>query len=141
MQLTIQVRNAELVGKGLANIRAAIPKISEATIKKSANAVIRRMKIYPPPPSKSKYVRTYRLQRSWRAKRSATGYTISADPVSKYGVRYGRYVVGFADSTGQAWMHVGRWNLLRDVLEDEVSKLPPMVEEHIRLTARREGLA
>lgn len=141
MQITIQVRNAELVGKGLANIRAEIPRISQRTIEKAANAIIKIMRVYPAPPAGSRYVRTYRLRDAWKAKRSITGYTVMADPVSRYGTHYGRYVVGYADATGQAWMHVGRWNLLRDVVEQQVEKLPPMVEEHVRLVARSEGLA
>lgn len=139
MQLTIQVKNAELVGKGLANIRAEIPRISELTIKKAADAIVKRMRIYPPAPSGSRYVRTYKLQNAWKASRVVNGYTVSADPVNR-GVHYGRYVVGDAYGTGQATVHAGRWQLLRDVTEKEVEKLPPMVEEHIKMVARRENL-
>lgn len=141
MQITIQVRNAQLVGKGLANIRAEVPRISERTIKQGADAIVRRMKVYPSAPAGSRYTRTYKLQNAWRVSRSATGFTVSANPTGRNGKPYGRYVVGFADGGGQAWMHVGRWNLLRDVTEEEVNKLPPMVEDHIHLVARQQGLA
>lgn len=139
-QLTIQVRNAELVGKGLANIRAEVPRISERTIENGAQAIAKRMRIYPAAPSGSRYVRTYRLRDSVKVKRMASGYAVSIDPVSKRGTRYGRYVIGFADGSGQARQN-SHWRLLRDVTEEEVEKLPPMVEEHIRLVARSEGLA
>lgn len=138
-QLTIQVRNAELVGKGLANIRAAIPRISARTIEKGAQAIARRMRVYPPKPANSKYVRTFRLRDSIKVKRMTTGYAVSIDPVSPRGKRYGRYVVGFADGSGQAGQN-SHWRLLRDVTEEEIEKLPPLVEEHIRMVARAEGL-
>ena len=144
MQITLQVRNAQLVGKGLANIRAEIPRISERTIKKAADKIVKTMKIYPSKRPGQRYVRTFRFQNSWRIKRSATGFTISANPIDK-GTNYGRYVVGdFAGtigSGGQAWMHVGRWLLFRDVAEREVSQLPPMVEEQVRMKVKQEGLA
>jgi hypothetical protein len=139
-QITIQVRNAELVAKGLANIRAEIPKISERTIEKAANAIVKKMRIYPAQPAGSRYVRTYKLRDSWKVKRASSGFTVSGDPTSK-GRRYGRYVVGDFAGAGQAWMHVGRWLLFRDVAEYEVSKLPPMVEDHIRMKVRSENLA
>lgn len=139
-QITIQVRNAELVGKGLANIRAEIPRISENTIKKAGESIIREMRKYPPERAGQRYVRTYKLRDSWKLSRSATGYTITGDPVNK-GRSYGRYVVGDAAGGGQAWMHVGRWLLFRDVVDYGVTKLPDLVEEHIKIKARSEGLA
>ena len=139
VQITIQVKNAELVGKGLANIRAEIPKISELTIKRAADNSVKRLKVYPPPPANSRYIRTYKLRDSMKVERAANGYTIKIDPVQK-GRHYGVYVLGNAYGTGQARIHSGRWRLMRDVTEEEVKKLPPMVEDHVRMVARRNGL-
>jgi hypothetical protein len=142
-QITIQVKNAQLVARGLSNIRLHIPKINEKIIKKVADAVVREMKIYPPP-ADSGYVRTYRLKNSWRVKRMANGYKIEGDPVSPRGVHYGRYVVGTAAASsgvnGQAWMHVGRWLLFRDVVDYQTSKLSDEISEHIRLKVKEERL-
>jgi hypothetical protein len=140
MQITISVKNAQLVQKGLANIRAEIPRISTETIYKAAQAIVKQMKIYPPVPTGSRYVRTYKLRDSWKVNRSITGYTVSGNPTSK-GHAYGRYVVGDFAGGGQAWMHVGRWLLFRDVAEHEVSLLPPLVEERVGMKVRQEGLA
>ena len=134
MQITIQVRNAVLVGKGLANIRAEIPKISERTIEKSAKAIVKRMQVYPAMRPGQKYVRTYTLKNAWRVERGGTGYRV------KNATSYGRYVVGDYSGNAQAWMHVGRWQLLRTVTEEEIEKLPPMVEEYIRLKVKQENL-
>lgn len=139
MQITIQVKNAVLVAKGLANIRAEIPRISENTISKSADKIIKRMQVYPDKRPGQRYVRTYRFKGNWKKQRSATGYRVENR------TPYGRYVVGDYAGTigsgGQAWMHVGRWLLLRDVVEYEVTQLPPMVEQHIRLKVKAENLA
>ena len=111
MQITIQVRNAELVKKGLANIRAEIPRIAESTIKAAAEKVVKRMQVYPPERPRQTYVRTGRLGSSFKITRSATGYTISNNAEAK-GRPYSRYVIGDTAGKigggGQAWMHVGR---------------------------------
>jgi len=144
MQITIMVKNAQLVAKGLANIRAEIPRIAESTIKAAAEKVIKRMRVYPPKREGQTYVRTGRLGNSFKVTRSATGYTISNNAEAK-GRPYSRYVIGDSagaiGGSGQAWMHVGRWLLLRDVVEYEVTQLPPMVEEKIRFKVRQAGLA
>jgi hypothetical protein len=92
------------------------------------------MKIYPPPPPTSRYVRTFALQHGWTITSRQDGYTTSnATP-------YTKYVVGTAYGTEQAWMHVGRWLLLRDVSDEEVGKLPAEIDSHITQVARRENL-
>ena len=139
MQITVSVKGADLVAKGLANIRAEIPRISETTIKKAADAIVKRMQVYPPQRTGSRYTRTFKFQGAWSVTRSATGWTVANS------APYGRYVVGDASGRigggGQAWMHVGRWLLFRDVAEYEITQVGPMIQEHIRIKARSEGLA
>lgn len=140
MQITIVVKNAKMVSKGLANIRAEIPRISELTMKKIADGIVKEMRNYPPKRPRQRYVRTYKLRDAWQVKKLATGYTV------KNGTKYANYVIGTPQGRigngGQAWMHVGRWLLFRDVAEHEVSKaLPNTVEEYIRIKVKQEGLA
>lgn len=143
-QITISVKNAKLVQKGLSNIRAEIPRISANTIKKVAEKIVKRMRDYPPERPGQKYVRTFRLRDSFKISSTSTGFTVKANPTSPRGKKYGRYVIGTFDggigNGGQAWMHVGRWLLFRDVAEYEVSLLPPAVEEHIRMKIKQQGL-
>jgi len=141
MRLSIKIVNADVVRQGLEDLHDEIPKIGRLQIYRTVQAVIRRMKVYPPPPAGSRYVRTYRLRNAWKIEPKENGYAVSADPVSPKGRPYGRYVVGFARGDGQAWMHKGRWNLLRDVMEDEVKKLPNEIEKNISMVARAKGLA
>jgi hypothetical protein len=134
MQLSIQIIGADLVRRGLQNLAAEIPQIGRLQIYQTQQAIVRRMKVYPPPPATSRYVRTFTLQRGWAITPRSDGYTISND------TPYAKYVTGSAYGTDQAWMHQGRWQLLRDVSDEEIAKLPKAIEDNISQVARREGL-
>ena len=133
-QLSIQINNADIVRRGLQDLSAEIPKVGRLQIYQAEQNIVRRMKEYPPPPSTSTYVRTYTLQSGWTITPNTNGYTI------RNNTSYTKYVVGNAYGLEQAWMHVGRWQLLRDVQEDEVSRLPEKIINEITLVARRIGL-
>lgn len=133
-QLSITVLNAEVVRKGLEDLSAEIPKIGRLQIYRAAQAIVRRMKEYPPPPAASTYVRTGTLGAGWMITSSTNGYTVSNS------TPYTQYVTGNAYGLEQAWMHVGRWQLQRDVTEDEVSRLPEEIINEISMVARRLGL-
>lgn len=158
MQISVTT-NAPLVRQGLENLTAELPKIGRRRIRTMMERVKRKMQAYPPEPAgqsvssshpvlgtifhgaAGRYRRTGRLGQSWVIEDagSGSGYKISND-ASNRGRRYGHYVVGDAYGTGQAWMHQGRWQKLRDVVDEEVAKLPPEVEKEINMVARRVGL-
>ena len=136
-QLSMTVQNAEIVRKGLQDLGAEIPKIGRLQIYQTAQAIVRRMRVYPPERPNQTYIRTGRLGAGWGVRQSngaMAGYTVYNS------VPYTKYVVGNAYGLEQAWMHEGRWNLLRDVQEEEVQKLPPEIEKEISMVARRVGL-
>ncbi len=133
------ITNAALVRQGLQNLRSEIPKIGRRKIYDAMNRITRKMEAYPAERASQKYVRTGRLGRSWKVKRLDNGYIISSD-ARKRGRSYSRYVVGTSYGTGQAWMHVGRWQKLRDVAEEEIAGLPPEIEREINMVSRRVGL-
>lgn len=157
-QITITT-NAPLVRQGLENLAAEIPQIGRRRIRTMMERIKRRMQEYPPEPAgqssyeghsvlgtvirtnKGRYHRTGNLGHSWVIEEAQgdSGYTISNNASHK-GHQYGRYVVGDAYGTGQAWMHKGRWQKLRDVVDEEVETLPDEVEEEIRMVSRRVGL-
>jgi hypothetical protein len=157
MKLTVAVKGAELVRKGLQDLAAEIPKIGRQQIRVVMERIKRRMQEYPPEPAgqsvssahailgtvyrpaRRRYQRTGKLGASWAIEDTGTGYRIENN-AARRGKLYGQYVVGDAYGTGQAWMHRGRWPLLRDVVEEEVEKLPPEIDKHISLAARRVGL-
>jgi len=158
MQLSITLSRGELVRQGAENLSAEIPQIGRRQIRTVMERIKRRMQAYPPErPGQSitgrhpilgttytavRYRRTGRLGRSWRIDRVGnTGYLIANDARDpRTGRRYGQYVVGDAYGTGQAWMHKGRWQVLRDVVDEEVSRLPAPIEREIEMVARRNNL-
>ena len=133
-QLSVNVTGADVVRQGLQDLSAEIPQIGRLQIYRTMQAIVRTMKVYPPPPATSTYVRTGTLGAGWTITPSASnGYTVRNDTA------YTRYVVGNAYGLEQAWMHQGRWNLLRDVAEEEIEKLPPEIENNIVTVSRRLG--
>lgn len=122
---------ARIVRQGLENLRAEIPKISRFEIYETMQGIARRMKVYPPPPAKSRYRRTYRLREGWSIEKLDKGYQI------RNSTPYAKHVVGNAYGQGQAYMHVGRWQVMRDVVESEMSTLPGRVQNNLVMVARR----
>lgn len=137
-QLSLTVRNAQLVRMGLQNLGAEIPKIGKGQIYNAAMQTVARMKIYPPQPPGSKYKRTYVLQRSWSVNVLDNGYSITSDAARK-GRPYTKYVVGTAYGTEQAGVNA-HWQLLRDVADRELEKLPEAISNEINVVARRNNL-
>ena len=133
-QLSIQVNGAEIVRKGLQDLSAEIPKIGRLQIYRTSQGIVSKMKQYPPPPPASMYIRTGTLGGGWMIVSNSNGYTIRND------THYTKWVVGNAYGLEQAWMHVGRWQKLRDVTEEETGKLPAEIEKEITMVARRLGL-
>ncbi len=72
---------------------------------------------------------------SWSVEKYKRGYRIrSSYPAAKY-------VVGTATNPDrQAQIHRGRWQTLRDVSEEAVSRLPDELRDNVLLAARRSGL-
>jgi hypothetical protein len=158
MRLTARLENGRLVRKGLEDLAGAIPLVSRQRMRAMMERVKRRMQAYPPEPAgqsiasthpiigttyrtaRGRYKRTGRFGRSWRIEPvSDIGYSIQNDAARK-GRQYGHYVVGDAYGARQAWMHKGRWDLLRDEVEEEVAALPPEIEHDLTMVARRGGL-
>src|SRR5689334_4259146 len=133
-QLSLNITGADLVRKGLQDLSAEIPKIGRLQIYQTEQAIVRRMKVYPPERPNQTYIRTGTLGGGWSITSRIDGYTISNS------TPYTKYVVGNAYGLEQAWMHQGRWNLLRDVSDEEVGKLPAAIEDNISQVARRVGL-
>lgn len=83
----------------------------------------RRKLLYPPPEPLPSYDRTGDLGRGWHI----TGPHLSGSGLVVNlinNVEYAEKVYGDEQGSGQAWMHVGRWPLLQDVIDrDEYVRL------------------
>jgi hypothetical protein len=137
-QLTIKV-NGELVRMGLQDLSAELPKIGRRQIRTVMNRIVRRQQAYPGERPGQTYKRTGKLFYSWKIEEVENGYRIS-NTAARKGRSYAQYVVGDAYGTSQAWMHKGRWELTRDVVDQEIEKLPQDIEDEIIMVARRINL-
>jgi len=138
-QLSLQVKGAELVRKGLQDLSAEIPKIGKLQIYRTEQMIVRRMKEYwtmNVPLELPSYIRSGTLAGGYTITPNMNGYTVSNR------TDWTKYVVGNAYGLEQAWMHArpGRHKLFRDVTEEEVKKLPPEIDKEITIVARRLGL-
>lgn len=145
----------KLVKQGLQNLSAEIPKIGRNQIyqvmvrsKKELRKEVPRP-TYPiqwdSPRQKIKviillryvlgmpYQRRGIYQKAFNIEKNEDGYTLVNE--SERAV----YLSGDADGQGQSRIHRGRWPLMRDVVDNEMTKLPTAVVAHIVIVAKEQG--
>lgn len=143
--VSVQVKGAQLVRSGLQSLNREIPRIGARQIYGAMQRAQKRITTYPPPIPGSRYRRTGIYGRAWRIRRNPSGARRTAGysligQARQRGRDYTRYVGGDAYGQRQASVHRGRWPVASDVLAEEVEKLPPEIERHISIAARRRGL-
>lgn len=130
----------QLVRMGLQNLAAQVPQVGRQQIYFTVLHIRTRMRQgYIQAPATQSYKRSYALWRAWQIERAGEGYRIWADPRTARGKPYAHYVVGDAEGQGQAWMHMGNWPVFREVVDEEVKKLPEEIEQRIEITAKSLG--
>jgi hypothetical protein len=106
MSLKVETRGAEILAT---KYRAFDGK---ATLTRIANDYMARMQIdlnhYPPVPPRSKYQRTGTLGRGWLHRVEGAQGIVRLENVTPYAP----WVQGYQ----QAWMHVGRWETVEQVM-------------------------
>ena len=109
------------------------PKDIERAITQSvdgvADVLMGDMKIYPPPPPNSRYVRTGKLGRGWQ---KHVGFPKSW--VGNVGVAYARYV---QDYDWQAAIHRGRWQTTEMIARKRMHDIQRLIEQSLERWARR----
>lgn len=153
MQLTIS-SNAPIVRQGLENLALEVPQIGRRRIYNMMLAIRSALRKpgkpvrYPVQWDSERQrraffatdgfgrgiptVRTGAYNAGYQIKRTDKGYQIANS------TNYGKYVGGSAYGTGQSNIHRGRWQLMRDVVDNQVEQLPEAVAAEIRMVARRE---
>jgi len=170
---------AKLVRQGLENLEKSIKLIGRYQIYRALLEVAREARIYPPPPSApsrlkiaypkftksgkrmktveyvnppkfNQYVRTYKLQKSVKIRRTTgddSGWNLIVDPYEinrPRKKRYGLMVKGDQMGSGQAKIHKGRWKTLfenmqgglieslpEDIMKEIVQLKPLLFESHL----------
>lgn len=134
MQVVIDLDTSE-AHKMVRLLPSQINQAFEGAINEVTGRMLRDIRVYPPPPPGSKYLRTYRLRASWsvrmdRAGEDAVGLLIS----DNYVAPYNRWV---QDRRSQARIHQGRWQTMQDVRERNDRNTSGILLRHLR--AARSG--
>lgn len=138
VQLSATFTGAKLVRQGLQSVRRAIPRIGRKGIYDTFMKVRKILRRYPPQPSGSKYVRTYKLKRGWKVVRAGDrGYRL-INRARFRGRGYAKWVVGNARGEMQARVNV-HWPIMAWVVEKELTKLPPRVAAQIKRVSKGVG--
>lgn len=88
-------------------------------------------KKYPPRRPGQRYRRTGLLANSWRSKVTGKNTISIENEASRRGRPYPVFVIGDRAGKRQAWMHVGRWWIAREVIDDEVPELRRRIQDDI----------
>ena len=144
VQISVRIRGARLVAAGLAALRTEdIPNVVAKDVYAMMLRARRRVATYPPPPPESTYERTGRYGRGFQIRRREPRTGARGGVLPEYTlfnrVTYTVWVGGNAYGQMQARVHQDRWPVIREVIEDEISKLPPDLQQHMALVARRRG--
>lgn len=159
IQLSVQVRNAQLVSKRFEDFTGEIKKIGEGRLYGRLVSAEKRVTTAPPRYAgvpkhhwaserqrkfvmaairdgriKYPYSRTGRYQSSWRIEKIENGYRLTSNyPAAKW-------VAGSATNPGiQYHIHKTRWMPLRLAMEESVKELPKDIQNNITMVARRRG--
>lgn len=83
------------------------------------------------------YVRTGAYMDTWQIENVPNGYKLITRGKRS---SVAKYIGGDASGYQQAKIHQGRWAVARDVVEEEIAKLPREISDLITLAARRRKL-
>lgn len=162
VELTVEIRNAKLVRKGLQDLGQEIPKVGRQDVYDVLMNIRRKMAAEPGVfrgefewPEENKravaarvildlfsgkiqipYRRTHRYKRSWRVRRHGTeGWRLfSVSP-------YAQFVAGGPMGEPQASVHRDRWAHFRSVIEEDLQALPENMRRHFAKVARGLGFS
>jgi hypothetical protein len=105
----IDIRGLEDVVNGLSKLDGRMRRTMGLIAKGVGFEIKNELQVYPPPPPNSSYRRTGTLGRTWHVKRQGSNAVVG-NPTP-----YAPYV---QSESQQAWMHEGRWQTDKDVIQD-----------------------
>lgn len=132
--------NINVVRQGLQNLKKKLPDIGRSGLYRAAQRVYVRTGKYPRQVAGAEYKRTYNLRNSRTLTKTERGYTVEINPIGRQGQPYGVFVLGYPWGGGQARYHmnVTGWTPLKQIIDEEVGKLPPEVIAQIDKAAAEE---
>lgn len=133
MQTTIRLDGSEVVST-TNRLLMATNELEPKVIRPAIIAGMEYARAYPPELPGQKYQRTGTYFRSFRVTQSGRAFTISSRAVQNHR-NYSRYVGGYADGSGQAAIHTGRWVLLRTAVQWAMGQIVRLAGEHFNRAA------
>lgn len=132
--------DGEKVKRSLHTVGAAIPKLTRRRLAAGMKRAQKRITTYPPELPRQVYVRTGNYGRSWAVVQNGMSFTLQGRAIGKGGRDYTRYVGGYADGSGQAEIHAGRWMLAATAVDQELATMVSEVEGDISAVLQNEGM-
>lgn len=148
--------DARLVRQGLESLRREMPRIGRARMYYALQRAVHRLKQPGKKPTYPIRWDSIRQRKAFFAtdgfgggiphRRTGAyqkGYRIRALPQGHEVINTvpgAQFVGGTARGTRQSRIHQGRWPLLRNEVDKELSKLPNAVIDHLKVVARQKGL-
>lgn len=127
MQTTIRVDGSEVIST-TNRLLLATDQLEPNIIRPAIADGMEYARAYPPEIPGQKYQRTGTYFRSFRITQSGRAFTISSRAIQNRR-NYSRYVGGYADGSGQASIHTGRWVLLRTAVQWAMSQIVRLAGE------------
>jgi len=93
-----------------------------------------------PPPPQSGYARTGTYGRAFDIVESGLTVRLEGRAISPRGQDYTALVGGYADASGQAGIHRGRWPLIARAVEAELAPLSAEMDAELSDVLRQEGI-
>ena len=139
VQITSRLEDGQ-VRRSLKNIGMAIPRLTQRRLESGLKRAKKRITTYPPELPRQVYVRTGNYGRSWAITQTGMSFTLQGRAIGKGGRDYTRFVGGYADGSGQAEIHAGRWTLAATAVDDELRQITNAIEVDLSAVIQNEGI-
>jgi hypothetical protein len=136
-QVSVRIEGAEVVISKFQKLTVAMSDITAGEARGEMQQARDELATYPAEIPGQRYVRTGKRGRATKLEAmsgnnaSSKRYTLESNP--QYGRGSGNpYTVGDARGQGQASVHVGRWRLIKKVVDDAVTRIAGIAAQRFR---------
>lgn len=130
-QITVKVDDSQ-VKSILGNAVLAVEKLPDDVMFPILAEARDEVRTYPAERPGQRYIRTGNRYRATYLQKEGRAFRLYSNPRYGSGRSADPYVVGNALGQGQAWMHVGRWALLYEVMMRAKERIIQKAEEEFR---------
>lgn len=144
-QITARITGDDKVAIGLKKLGDAIPALAARSIMAAMNKAKEEASAQWPVAAYAGYGVPYRPgQKYKRTGRYGSGFKVERNGPQNYTLQnrtpYAPFVGGDSEGQGQAWMHEGRWPVIRETVEKFIEPMVQQVDHDIDDAAEAFGL-